>query len=194
MAVWLCRALQNYAGRYATKLVMIWPKDFRKGEKMKLEVTNPETGETRLEVAPDLPEEFLTELTTQTLLKKELLSRLDSLALSADAKALLCKMAGTAMKVGTTVVKIGHKILEVVLGIVSRFPNASFGLVFGAIAGALIGGIPLIGFVLGPVVTPLLAAFGLLMGVKADFADAALEGRIMEAVAAFDPLKGEAVD
>lgn len=182
------RALQNYAGRSATKLVMIWPKDFRKGEKMKLEVTNPETGQ------PDLSEEFLTELTTQTLLKKELLSRLDNLPVSADAKALLCKMAGTAMKVGTTVVKIGHKILEVVLGIVTRFPNASFGLVFGAIAGALIGGIPLIGFVLGPVVTPLLAAFGLLMGAKADFADAALEGRIMEAVAAFDPLKGEAVD
>ncbi len=157
---------------------------------MELQVTNPETGETRL----DLSEDFLTELTTQTLLKKELLSRIDNLNLSADSKALLYKMAGTAMKVGATVVKIGHKILEVVLQLVSRFPNASFGLIFGAIAGALVGGVPLIGFVLGPVVTPLLAAFGLLMGAKADFADAALEGRIMEAVATFDPLKGGAVD
>ncbi len=157
---------------------------------MEITGTNPDTGEIQKVELQALPPQFLAQMTTHEVLKKDLLSKIDNLPLSADAKALLYKMGGSVMKVGSTVVKIGHKILEVVLKIVSSFPNASFGLIFGAVAGMLIAGIPVIGFILGPVVTPLLSALGLLMGAKADFADAALENRVMEAVATFEPLKG----
>ncbi|MDO6478449.1 hypothetical protein [Shimia thalassica] len=151
-------------------------KDMKAGESQKVDV--------REIAAPELEKLAFLELSNQ-----ELKARIDNLSVSADVKALLFKMAKGVLRVGSTVIKIGQKIIESIFQVLKRFPNASFGLVFGAIAGSLVTSVPIIGFILGPVVTPLFAAFGLVFGANADFADQAVERRVKEALATFEPLR-----
>jgi len=158
---------------------------------MKAIGTNPETGETQTLEVSQISASYLEDFKSLTFSKKELRQQIENLSISADAKVLLEKMATGVIKVGSAVIKVGQKIIELVLKIMAKFPNASFGLIFGAMAGVLIASVPIIGLVLGPIVTPLLAALGLILGTKADFENAALEGKIREAIATFDPLVGE---
>ena len=69
-----------------------------------------------------------------------------------------------------------------------EYPSATFGMIFGAIAGFLISAIPILGVVLGPIVTPLAIVFGLIIGVPQDIRDKALARKIAEANAVFSPL------
>ncbi len=91
---------------------------------------------------------------------------------------MLMKLAKKVIRVGEIVVKIGQKVLELVIKFVSRYPNTTFGAVFGAIAGYLVSSIPIIGFVLGPLVSPILLLVGVVYGAKSDLIDLAIEGRI----------------
>ena len=90
------------------------------------------------------------------------------------------------------VIRIGKKIVEIVLMIASKFPNATFGLVLGLIVGALVASIPLIGGLLGAFVLPIAAAFGLATGYVDDVRDQSLAKKVAEASAMFQPLKGGA--
>lgn len=127
------------------------------------------------------------------LSKAGLARRLESLDLSADTKALLHSLGSQVIRVGDVVVRIGRKILDVVFGIISSYPNTTFGIIFGAIAGFLIASIPLLGALIGPIVTPILAALGLMKGFMSDLADKALEQRIVQAQSLFDPLRSQNV-
>lgn len=157
---------------------------------MKVSGIAGDTKEAVTQEISDVSAEELQSMASLGLSSGELKAWIDNLAVSADAKVLLFQVATKVIRVGETVVKIGQKILELVMKIVESYPNSTFGLVFGAIAGALVGAVPIIGVVLGPLVTPILAALGLMLGAKQDFVDKALEARIREAQAFFDPLKG----
>ncbi len=87
------------------------------------------------------------------------------------------------------IIKIGRKVLEVVCILLREFPNATFGLIFGAVAGLLVASIPVIGFVIGPLVTPLAMAFGLSSGFFEDIQDKKMKRRVMEATASFETLR-----
>lgn len=157
---------------------------------MKVTGSNPDTGEKAFADAPGLTDTIIKQLASLEFSKKELQAKIDNLPVSADAKILLYKLATGVIKIGSTAIKVGQKLLECVMKITSMYPNASFGLVFGAIAGTLVGTIPIIGVVLGPVVAPLFAVLGLTMGVKQDFLEKAIQARIQEAEALFKPLRG----
>lgn len=63
------------------------------------------------------------------------------------------------------------------------FPNATIGLVIGAVLAFLVGSIPLIGWLIAPFLSPILLALGIGMGAVADFQAMQLRSQ-MEIIAA----------
>ena len=135
--------------------------------------------------------EALQTLAQDRVSDSKLQSYIDNLDLPADAKALIASILKTAVRVGEMVIRIGKKILEIVIMIASKFPNATFGLVLGLIVGALVTSIPLIGGLLGAFVLPIAAAFGLVTGYMDDLSDQRLANKVAEALAMFQSLKSD---
>ena len=159
---------------------------------MKAFTEDPNTGKTIQVEIPDENLEALQVLAQDRVSDSKLQSYIDNLDLPADAKALIASILKTAVRVGEMVIRIGKKIVEIVLMIASKFPNATFGLVLGLIVGALVASIPLIGGLLGAFVLPIAAAFGLATGYVNDVRDQSLAKKVAEASAMFQPLKGSA--
>lgn len=113
---------------------------------------------------------------------------IDKLDISADAKSLIYTLSKATIKVGEYVIKLGRKILDVVCHTFREFPKTTFGMIFGGIVSALISSIPFLGVVLGPLVTPILVAVGLIGGLFLDFQDKVLEHKIARKIAEFSPL------
>jgi hypothetical protein len=103
---------------------------------------------------------------------------IERLSISADAKSLLLDISRITMKVGNALFSLGKAILTFVINTVKKFPNTTFGLVIGLTVSVMVGGIPVIGFILGPLLGKLLTAFGLTMGAIADFKDASIRSEI----------------
>lgn len=158
---------------------------------MEVKAKHPETGET---ITIDISEEQYSELeplTTERTSRSKIEAAIDNLNLSADAKHIISSVLDVTVSVGSTIIRLGQKIVEFVVFLVSKFPNATFGLIFGLLLGALISAIPLIGSLLGMFFLPISAAFGLASGYMEDIRDNALKAKISEAVEMFSPLKGE---
>ena len=102
----------------------------------------------------------------------------EKLAVSADAKSLLLDLSRITMKVGNVLFSLGKSILTFVINTVKKFPNTTFGLVIGLTVSVMVGGIPVIGYILGPILGKLLTAFGLTIGAIADFKDASIRSEI----------------
>jgi len=115
---------------------------------------------------------------------------IDGLSVSADIKSLLYKITTVTIRVGETLLKVGRKIIDLICKVFSEFPNATFGMIFGAILGILVASTPFIGALLGAIVAPIAIAFGLVVGVAQDLGNMALERRIREVNAEFSPLRG----
>jgi hypothetical protein len=103
---------------------------------------------------------------------------IERLSVSADAKSLLLDLSRITMKVGSALFSLGKAILTFVINTVKKFPNTTFGLVIGLTVSVMVGGIPVIGYILGPLLGKLLTAFGLTMGAVADFKDASIRSEI----------------
>lgn len=159
---------------------------------MIVDAIEPKTGKAvRLECAAQSESE-IRDLLSFDLSEEALRKRIGALEISADAKSLLFTVAKTTITVGTTVIKIGRKVLDVITTLLAEFPMTSAVTVFGAIFGFLISSIPVIGFVLGPLVGALAVALGFAIGAIQDLGNKALERRIMASVASFDSLKPRA--
>ena len=95
----------------------------------------------------------------------------------------------TTIKVGDFIVRIGRKVLDVIISLLGEFPMASTGTIFGAIFGYLVTSIPLIGLIFGPFVGTLAIAFGFAAGAMQDLGNKALERRIRASMTSFENLK-----
>lgn len=112
------------------------------------------------------------------LSRSELSDRIDRLALSADAKVVLGRVADTTAKVGQTVVLIGRQVLSFVFDLLRQFPNTAFGVIVGTVLTMLVGSVPFVGAALAALVGPLLVALGLAKGAITDMQNAAIYSRI----------------
>lgn len=156
---------------------------------MIVEVVDPETGRAmQMECAAQSHEE-IRDLLSFDLSEEALKKRLDALAISADAKSILFTIAKTTIRVGSVVLKVGRKVLDLIATVISDFPMTSTGTIFGAIVGYLVTSVPIIGMLLGPFVGTLAIAFGFAAGAIQDFGNKALERRILSSVATFHTLK-----
>lgn len=139
------------------------------------------SGDARL-----LDDDAITELNTCEFTREQVRRVIDNLNVSADAKvwlhSILEKSIEVAAATGKIVIWIGRKILDIVLFLLREFPNATFGVILGLVVGHLIGLIPIIGFLMGPLVGAILAAFGLLQGVAQDMRDQDIRRRVVESI------------
>ena len=147
---------------------------------MQIKGVNPDTGEEVIVEVEDMGKDDLSNLASTRFSKKEISRHIDNLNMSADVKVLLNKMITVTIEVGKTIIKVGQKILEVVISLIKAYPNTTIGLVLGYFLGLLIASIPILGWVLGPIATPLLAALGAFHGLKTDFNNKAVEARVKE--------------
>ncbi len=153
-------------------------EDVNSGEKIEVDVSDENL-------------EALSSLAQDNVSNSKLQSYIDNLDMSADAKVLIGSILKTTVKVGDLIIRVGKRLVELVVMIVSKFPNATFGLILGLLVGALVAAIPLFGAILGAFVMPIAAIFGLAKGYIDDCKDLALARKIAEAVAMFQPLNGE---
>jgi hypothetical protein len=112
--------------------------------------------------------------------KRALREQIDRLSVSADAKAILNDLLGVVIDVGGRVIAAGRQILAFIFDLVRRFPNTTFGVIVALVVSSLIASIPLLGLILGPFLSPLLLAFGLVAGAIADLKDAPLRARVSD--------------
>lgn len=108
---------------------------------------------------------------------------------SADTKALLYSFSKATIKTGRMIVKIGRKIVDVLLSIARQFPNLTFGVVFGLVVGLLVSAIPLIGAVLGSLALSISMALGVAMGGYQELQSGDLKNRLETVLAEFAPLR-----
>ena len=143
--------------------------------------------------APYLDDSAIATLNTFELSKKKIKDRIDNLDISSDAKFMLNSFMNKTIEVvvdaGKVIIWIGRKILDVIVFVGRHFPNATFGMVCGAVIGILIGSIPIIGSLLGGI-APILAILGLSLGAIEDLKQAlAGDPRVREIFSPFDSLR-----
>jgi hypothetical protein len=159
---------------------------------MKVESTGSETEEAVSVEISDDQYEALSKVLGEHVSRSAIQKRIDQLDISADAKQIVSGIMKITIRVGDTLLKIGQKIIELVLVILKSYPNTTFGLVLGMLVGFLVSSIPFLGGILGSFLIPLALAFGLAKGFMEDMSNKSLESKINEAVSMFEPLKGQA--
>ena len=156
---------------------------------MKAKAVDPNTGKEFVVELRNISEQFFDEMKEFVYSESDLKKIIDSLNISADAKLLIHRVARVTIKVGKFIVNVGRKILDTVMTFFEHYPNATFGLILGFIMGTLLGAIPILGFALGAIATPLLSALGLLRGFMEDLKDKELERKLQEKIHKFESLK-----
>lgn len=156
---------------------------------MDIEATDPNTGKTVKMSCVASSESDIRDLMSFELSEETLKKRLDGLDISADAKSILFTIAKMTIKVGSAIVRIGRKIIELVIGFLKEFPMTTMATLFGLVFGILLSSVPIIGFVLGPIVTKLSVAMGFAMGGMQDFNNRAMAAKVEATIASFDGLK-----
>ncbi|MEO5367440.1 MAG: hypothetical protein H7831_14040 [Magnetococcus sp. WYHC-3] len=158
---------------------------------MIITATLPGTEETLSAEVRDMDEQALHVLVREHASDEQIRRRLDNLPLSAEAKVLLYRFSQYSMNVGGTLLRIGKKILEVVLMLVDQFPVTTVGVLLAALLTLLIASIPWIGQFLAGFLGPVLMIFGLGAGVWKDINrdHRALADAIQRGVEIFSPLK-----
>lgn len=117
----------------------------------------------------------------------QILRRIDSLDLSADAKALMGDLLRLATRVGETVLRIGRKILDFVLTLVRQFPTLGFAAVIIAVITLLVAMVPFIGGVLASFLGPLGMAFGVAGAAALEMKEHDFRQRVADFAAGFQP-------
>lgn len=106
---------------------------------------------------------------------------IDNLNVSIDIKALLNKLLDHAINLAGTAFAIGRKIIEMLVYFVKKYPNMAMGMLIGAVLGAIFSSIPVLGWALGSLVTPILILLGAAVGIYQDIKDQSLKDAISAA-------------
>lgn len=154
---------------------------------MKIEVVNPETGEVHIAENTNINNLFIDWSSRFEMSDANIKKIIDNLDISADKKSLIYSFSKATIKAGEFFIKIGRKVIDLVCKLFTDYPSASFGLIFGAIAGFLVTSIPLLSG-LASIITPILLAFGLTKGLSEDLKDKALSRKIAVINGQFSPL------
>ena len=156
------------------------------------EVIHPSTGERYTMDIPNLRESDLAAMQQEYASQQRIDAFIGQLPVSAEVKALLSNIARFTVSVGKTLVAVGKRLVSFAMLLVNKYPNATLGLIMGALLGSLIVMVPWIGPAIGALLKPLLMAFGLTKGFLDDLRgdQPKLAGDIQAATQVFEPLAG----
>jgi hypothetical protein len=149
-----------------------------------LKFTNPMDGST---FEANLTPQQIQDLNASCKNDEEYESWIDNLDMDATrgsqiVKKILKNLVGFTVQAGKLVLKMGKVILTNVFKIIRAFKNTIAGAVAGFVLGTIFSTIPLIGWLLGPIVIPLLTVIGGIAGFMADMSgkihDAEIEAKI----------------
>ncbi|MBU3069396.1 hypothetical protein KOI40_06150 [Aestuariicella sp. G3-2] len=155
---------------------------------MKVQAVDSKTGKTVEKDLPSLSASFIGAMTDLEFSDEKIKRIISLMDISADAKSVLYSVSAVTIRIGQNVVKIGRKIIDGIAMLFEEFPNAAWGVVLGAIFGALISLVPMIGVALGAIIAPISMAYGLVKGLDEDLADKKLTRKIREMSQAYAPL------
>ena len=119
---------------------------------------------------------------------RQIVRGIESLPISADAKALLADLLKITTRVGDVLLHIGRKILDFVLNLLRLFPHIGFAALIALVVGALMSMVPVVGAVLSAVLTPLGLALGIAWGASIDLGTDDLGDRVRNFVDGFSAL------
>lgn len=131
---------------------------------MLVEITNPETRQL-VEIEVDsidvdaLKEQFKLYFSAAEF--RRMIDNLDDIP--AEVRTLLTELLNFTIKAGTVVLEVGKKIIEVVKALAKNFPHITAGIIIAVVLSFLVSCIPVLGFLLSWICTPLF----LLVGVGA---------------------------
>ena len=118
---------------------------------------------------------------------------IDNMDVSADDKVRLHSIGEWTIhvttKAGHAVVWIGRKLLDIALYLLREFPNATFGVVLGLLLGYIASMIPVIGFLIAPIVGTVAVLAGGIKGVSEDLQQKDIQQRIAELCTQLNGLK-----
>jgi hypothetical protein len=147
---------------------------------IEVEFIDAETGKLSSKRVEEPPISFFDAVRSEQWTDRQIETFIDRLNISADAKANLASFAKVTLKVGREVVRIGRKILDVLFSFLRNFPGIGFGAIFAVVITTLLGAIPLLGAILGPVAATLLIAFGGYIDLKNPAFSARLDAFVEE--------------
>ena len=154
---------------------------------MQAEITHPDTGEVFVIEMSNLKPSDLDTMKKEYTTNAKLKTYIEQLPVSAEVKALLFKFT---VSIGTTIIKMGKAILEMVFMLAAKYKHATFGILLGALLGSLIAAVPFLGPPLAAFLQPLMMLFGfgkgLLEDLKRDSPD--IVRSVTEAGSVFYPL------
>ena len=93
---------------------------------------------------------------------------IDNTDLNANLKNLLKAILEKTVVVGKQVLEFGKFVLDKIVRVFGTYPRATGGALLGFFIGTIISTVPFVGWLLGPLFTPILTALGGLAGCYAD--------------------------
>jgi len=149
----------------------------------KLLIENPKTFKKKsIDINEEQASVIISELHDEVLTDEAIHSTLNNLDIPAELKVILSQIKSFTISVGNTIVKIGRRILELLIYMIKENPKAAQGLIIGSLLGFIFSTIPVIGWALGWLIQPLAAILGLSLGYIQDIKDETLKRNIKSAV------------
>ncbi|WP_237095845.1 hypothetical protein [Nereida sp. MMG025] len=139
------------------------------------------TSNTPIALPQEIDKTELSVMNETALPIRDIRKKLEQIALSADAKAILDKLVQTTVTVGSAVIQIGRSIVSFVFDLLKIAPTMLFGGLLALVVTSCIAAVPLLGTVLGSALAPILSAFGIGLGGLSDL----LSGRVAKQIDAF---------
>lgn len=154
------------------------------------EFTHPETGEKISIDIPTLNTSERDKMKREYTRDEEIKSFIEQLSVSAEAKAIILKLAKFTVSIGQEIVKMGKIIIEMVIVMVAKYKHTTFGLIVASLISLLIAAIPWVGPALAGFLGPIMMVYGLGKGFWEDLKKDSpeLASSITEAGARFQPL------
>ena len=115
----------------------------------------------------------------------QIVTRIESLSVSADVKGMLGEMLRLSTAVGEVVLRVGRKILDFVLTMLRHFPALGAVVIIASVVTLLVSLVPFIGGILASVLGPLLIALGVTGGAALEVQDRDFRKRVSDFAAGF---------
>lgn len=123
-----------------------------------------------------------------SLPERKIVALIERTNLSADMKSLLHDLTKITVKVGSTILAIGRKILTFVFDLLKAFPAMAFGVLVALVLTALVGAIPIMGAAVASFLSGILLLLGMGAGAVKDLSNPNINEKINDLVGSFSAL------